>query len=212
MDNAVVRSPSAQVAAHTAAPDSGRVRGAAQVVTDVLQPRNTILAGLSGFGALVTHSWAGAGWGLFAALCAGIVPAGYIEWERRRGTWGDRHVVDRRQRPRIFAVILASIGIGAAVMLGAGAPSRLVFAMFALWGMTVVLLVVNAAWKISVDCAVVSGIVALLAVAGGPWWSTGCLAVGVVCWSRVALRHHTLAQAVAGALLGAATGASLAFG
>ncbi|KFG71387.1 hypothetical protein FM21_34420 [Streptomyces mutabilis] len=176
----------------------------AKATTDVLQPRNMLLGGLTGFGAFTEASVTGAGWGLFAALCAGVVPSEYINWEKRRGTFGDRHVVDRRQRPRIFAVILASIGIGITVMELTGGPKDIEHAMIALWGMTVVLLLVNAFWKISVDAAVASSVVALLAVFHSPWWLLGYIAVVAVCWTRVALSYHSVAQTVAGASLGAA--------
>ncbi|MFI6848923.1 hypothetical protein OG535_02115 [Kitasatospora sp. NBC_00085] len=182
--------------------------GAARAVTDVLQPRNVLLAGMVAIGVAAAGDWTGVGWGLLGALCAGLVPAGYIEWERRRGTWGDRHVVDRRQRGPIFLVILGSIGSGALAMLLGHAPRGILVAMLALWAMTVVLLAVNTVWKISVDSAVASAVVALAAAVHSPWW-WGCgPAVVAVCWSRVALRYHTLGQTVAGAGLGAATGAA----
>ncbi|MEU3462557.1 hypothetical protein ABZ721_21785 [Streptomyces sp. NPDC006733] len=176
-------------------------------MTEALQPRNVVLVGLVGVGAAASGSVSGAAWGLFAALCAGIVPAGYIEWERRRGTWGDRHVVDRGQRAPIFAVILGSIGIGAAVMLLAHAPTDILVAMVSMWAVTVVLLAVNTFWKISVDSAVASGVVALLCAVASPWWLLAYALVAAVCWSRVALAYHSVAQTVAGAAVGAASGA-----
>ncbi|MEV8154917.1 hypothetical protein AB0R11_20425, partial [Streptomyces fradiae] len=95
---------------------------AARRVTDVLQPRNVLLAGMPAVGALAAGHWTGLLWGLLGALCAGIVPAAYIEWERGRGRWGDRHVVDRTQRAPIFLVILGSIGTGSLLMVAGGAP------------------------------------------------------------------------------------------
>ncbi len=181
----------------------------ARTVTNVLQPRNALVAGLTAVGAVATGTWSGAAWGLFASLCAGVVPAAYIEWERRRGTWGDRHVVDRRQRPRIFAVILASLAVGTAVMESGHGPRPVELSMIALWAMTVALLSINTVWKISVDAAVASAVVALLAVFGSPWWLLGYVAVAAVCWSRVALTYHSAAQTVAGASLGALTAAAL---
>ncbi|MCZ4124416.1 hypothetical protein [Streptomyces sp. H39-S7] len=184
-----------------------RSQSAARRVSDVLQPRNVLLAGLVGVGAAASGGVSGAAWGLFAALCAGIVPAAYIEWERRRGTWGDRHVVDRTQRAPIFAVILGSIGIGAAVMLLAHAPTDILIAMVSLWAVTVVLLAVNTVWKISVDSAVASGVVALLSAVASPWWLLAYALVAAVCWSRVALAYHSVAQTVAGTAVGAASAA-----
>ncbi|MDH6130996.1 membrane-associated phospholipid phosphatase [Kitasatospora sp. MAA4] len=177
----------------------------ARAVTDVLQPRNVLVAGLTGLGAAAAGDWTGAAWGLFAALCAGLVPAGYIDWERKRGTWGDRHVVDRTKRAPIFLVILGSIGCGSLVMVLAHAPHDILTAMIALWAMTVVLLTVNTVWKISVDSAVASAVVAMLAAVQSPWWLLAYPLVAAVCWSRVALTYHSVAQTVAGASLGLAT-------
>ncbi|MFI8434062.1 hypothetical protein ACIGJO_09955 [Streptomyces sp. NPDC079020] len=185
---------------------------AARAVTDALQPRNILLAGMLGVGLAAAGHWTGLLWGFLGALCAGIVPAGYIEWERKRGTWGDRHVVDRTKRAPIFFVILGSVGVGSLVMVLGHAPEGILLAMLALWAMTIVLLSVNTVWKISVDSAVASAVVALLAVVHSPWWlAAGTLTVAV-CWSRVALRYHSVAQVVAGAALGAATTVAYAFG
>ncbi|MEW2218451.1 hypothetical protein AB0939_03915 [Streptomyces sp. NPDC006990] len=178
---------------------------AARLVTDVLQPRNALLVGLTGLGVAAAGDWTGAPWGLFAALCAGLVPASYIEWERRRGTWGDRHVVDRTQRLPIFVVILGSVGVGALVMVLGRAPRDILVAMVALWAMTVCLLAVNTVWKISVDSAVAASVVAMAAVVHSPWWLLACPLVVAVCWSRIVLEYHTVAQTAAGAACGAVT-------
>ncbi|MGI5347547.1 hypothetical protein ACQEU8_05060 [Streptomyces sp. CA-250714] len=178
---------------------------AARLVTDVLQPRNALLVGLTGLGVAAAGNWTGIPWGLFAALCAGIVPASYIEWERRRGTWGDRHVVDRTQRLPIFLVILGSVGLGALVMVLGHAPRDILIAMLALWAMTVCLLAVNTVWKISVDSAVAAAVVAMPTVAHSPWWLLAGPLVVAVCWSRTALAYHTVAQTAAGAGLGVVT-------
>jgi membrane-associated phospholipid phosphatase len=102
-------------------------------------------------------------------------------------------------------VILTSIGLGTVVMSLGHAPSDVITAMIAAWAMTVVLLAVNTAWKISVDAAVASLIVAILSVVHSAWWICAYLLVAAVCWSRVALTYHTTVQTLAGASLGAAT-------
>ncbi|WP_411079480.1 hypothetical protein [Streptomyces sp. cmx-18-6] len=184
----------------------------ARAVTDVLQPRNALLAGMLGIGLAAAGDWTGLLWGFLGALCAGLIPAGYIEWERGRGAWGDRHVVDRTKRAPIFFVILGSIGAGSVVMVLGNAPGGILVAMLALWVMTIGLLAVNTVWKISVDAAVASAVVALLAAVHSPWWLAASALTAAVCWSRVALGYHTAAQTAAGAALGAATTAAYAFG
>ncbi|MDX3328188.1 MULTISPECIES: hypothetical protein [Streptomyces] len=183
----------------------------ARTVTDVLQPRNVLLFGMLAVGLASAGDWTGLPWGFLGALCAGLIPAGYIEWERGRGTWGDRHVVDRTQRAPIFLVILGSLGAGALIMVLGHAPLGILIAMISLWVMTTVLLAVNTVWKISVDSAVASSVVALLSVAHSPWWLCAAVPAVAVCWSRVALRYHSVAQTVAGAAVGAATAAGFLF-
>ncbi|MGS2588960.1 hypothetical protein [Streptomyces hebeiensis] len=190
---------------------SDRVTSLARAVTEVFQPRNLLLVGMVGIGLAAAGDWTGLPWGLLAALCAGIVPASYIEWERKRGTWGDRHVVDRTKRAPIFFVILGSTGAGSAVMVLGGAPTGILVTMLSLWGMTIGLLSVNTVWKISVDAAVASAVVAQLAVVHSPWWLLAYALTVAVCWSRVALRYHTVGQTIAGAALGAATTAAFLF-
>ena len=192
----------------TTSPVETTTSATARTVTDILQPRNLLLAGMLAIGLAAAGDWTGIPWGLLGALCAGIVPAGYIEWQRKRGTWGDRHVVDRTKRAPIFFVILGSIGVGSVVMVLGGAPRGILLSMLALWAMTVVLLAVNTVWKISVDSAVASSVIALLAAVHSPWWLVGYAMTLAVCWSRVALAYHTVAQTVAGAGLGAVTAAA----
>lgn len=193
------------------APDAVPDHRVARTVTDVLQPRNLLLVGMLSIGLAAAGHWTGLLWGLLGALCAGIVPAGYIEWERGRGTWGDRHVVDRTKRAPIFFVILGSIGAGSAVMVLGGAPTGILTAMLALWAMTVVLLAVNTVWKISVDASVASAVVALLAAVHSPWWLFGYVMTAAVAWSRVALGYHTVGQVTAGTALGATTACAFLF-
>ena len=62
-------------------------------------------------------------------------------------------------------------------------------------------------WKISIHCAVASGSVAILALLFGPLALTGYALVALLGWSRVAVKDHTVAQVVAGAVLGAGAAA-----
>lgn len=193
------------VAARTTGLDDPSRHPVALAVTNVLQPRNCLLVGMLGIGLAAAGDWTGLLWGFLGALCAGLIPAGYIEWERGRGTWGDRHVVDRTKRAPIFFVILGSIGTGSLVMVLGDAPVGILAAMLALWVMTIGLLVVNTVWKISVDSAVASAVVALLGAVHSGWWLSLYALTVAVCWSRVRLRYHTVGQVVAGAALGATT-------
>jgi membrane-associated phospholipid phosphatase len=63
---------------------------------------------------------------------------------------------------------------------------------------------VTVVWKISIHCAVAAGSVTILALLYGPPVLAGFLLVGLLGWSRVAVRDHTAAQVIAGSVLGAA--------
>jgi len=71
-----------------------------------------------------------------------------------------------------------------------------------------VLAAITAVWKISIHCAVASGSVALLALSFGPLVLPGYALVALLGWSRVAVQDHSVAQVVAGSVLGAAAAAA----
>ncbi len=67
----------------------------------------------------------------------------------------------------------------------------------------------NTIWKISVDSAVASAVAIMLAAVHTPWWLAAYPLVIAVCWTRVALTYHSVAQTVAGASLGAVAAGAL---
>jgi hypothetical protein len=73
-----------------------------------------------------------------------------------------------------------------------------------------VLALVTVVWKISIHCAVASGSVTILALTFGPLVLCGYVLVGLLGWARVTVRDHSVAQVVAGSVLGAAA-AGLAY-
>jgi membrane-associated phospholipid phosphatase len=70
-----------------------------------------------------------------------------------------------------------------------------------------VLAAITTVWKISIHCAVASGSVTILALTYGPLVLGGYLLVGLLGWARVAVKDHSVAQVVAGSVLGAAAAA-----
>ncbi|MYV59611.1 hypothetical protein GTW37_08680, partial [Streptomyces sp. SID4931] len=57
----------------TATPTPTPTTSVARTVTDVLQPRNVLLAGMLGIGlAAAGGDWTGLLWGFLGALCAGL--------------------------------------------------------------------------------------------------------------------------------------------
>ncbi|WP_329383447.1 hypothetical protein OG625_21390 [Streptomyces sp. NBC_01351] len=182
----------------SAAPPESR---AARFVTDGFEPKNWIIAVtlLIGWHA---DGLGGVGWGLFGALFAAVIPVLFIKFGIRRGTWADRHLGVRQQRLVVMAFIICSVTSGTLLMRFLNAPQVMVALIAAMVTTLTILLAITFAWKISVHAAVSSGSVVMLALDYSPWLLTAYPLVALIGWSRIALRDHTLAQVIAGTLLG----------
>ena len=181
----------------------GQRRSLAQWCTYLLEPKNWLIVTVVLVGAR-SDGWAGAGWGLLAALFAAVLPTAFINYGIRRGYWDDRNVGARRARLIALAFIIASVAAGLIVLLVAGAPRLLTGYLGFMLASVAVLAAISTVWKISVHCAVASGSVTIIALTWGPAALAGYLLVGLLAWSRVALGDHTVAQVTAGTVLGAA--------
>jgi membrane-associated phospholipid phosphatase len=107
----------------------------------------------------------------------------------------------------VLAFITASVAIGLILLLVLGAPRLLTGYLAFMLASVAVLAAITTIWKISIHCAVASGSVAILALSFGPLVLPAYALVALLGWSRVRLRDHTVAQAVAGAVLGAGAAA-----
>jgi len=181
----------------------------ARVVTEFLAPANLVI------GLLILVAWHSAsstaakvGWGLGAALFAGVLPLAYLLRGARQGRWEDHHVGEREKRPAVILAILGSVLGGVALMLALNAPRELLALMGAMVAGLVVTLAVTLVWRISVHAAVAGGTVVILALVFGPALNVLWLGAAAVAWSRVKLRDHTNAQVVAGLLCGATVAAA----
>ena len=178
-------------------------------VTYLLEPKNWLIVTVIGVGAHA-DGLAGAGWGLLAAFFAAVLPTTFIDSGIRRGRFDDRNVGARRPRLIVLAFITTSVATGLILLLVLGAPAVLTRYLAFMLVSVAVLAVITLMWKISIHCAVALGSVTILALAYGPLVLVGYLLVGLLGWSRVAVRDHTVWQAVGGSVLGAAA-AALAF-
>jgi membrane-associated phospholipid phosphatase len=174
--------------------------------TDLLEPTNWLIV------TVLVVGWhadgrAGLGWGLLAALFAGVLPAVLLSYGVRRGLWSDRTVGARRPRLIVLGFIMASVAAGLILLIAAGAPRLLTGYLAFMLGSVAVLAAITFVWKISIHCAVASGSVAILAFTYGPLVLLGYALVALLCWARVELGDHTVPQVVAGSLLGAGAAA-----
>jgi membrane-associated phospholipid phosphatase len=174
--------------------------------TDLLEPTNWLIVTVLAVG-WHADGRAGLGWGLLAAVFAGVVPAAFLSYGVRRGLWDDRTVGARRPRLVVLGFITASVAAGLVVLLVAGAPRLLTGYLAFMLGSVAVLAAITFVWKISIHCAVASGSVAILAFTYGPLVLLGYVLVALLCWARVALGDHTVPQVLAGSALGAGAAA-----
>jgi hypothetical protein len=174
----------------------------AQRCTYWLEPKNWLIVTVVAIG-WYADGRAGLGWGLLAALFTAVLPTLFITYGVRRGRWSDRTVGARRPRLVVLAFITASVATGLILLLVLGAPRLLTGYLAFMLASVAVLAAITTVWKISIHCAVASGSVAILALSFGPLVLPAYALVALLGWSRVALSDHTVAQAVAGAVLGA---------
>jgi membrane-associated phospholipid phosphatase len=170
--------------------------------TDLLEPTNWLIVTVLAVG-WHADGRAGLGWGLLAAVFAGVLPAVFLSYGVRRGLWSDRTVGARRPRLAVLGFIMVSVAAGLVVLLAGGAPRLLTGYLAFMLGSVAVLAAITFVWKISIHCAVASGSVAILALSFGPLVLLGYVLVALLCWSRVALGDHTVGQVIAGSVLGA---------
>jgi hypothetical protein len=185
-----------------AARDRGADHSLARLVTDVLEPRNLMIA------LVILLGWhagglAGVGWGLVIGLFAVLLPVLFVRYGIRHWQWTSRHVSGKGERLAALAFVVASDAAGTATMLAARAPHRMTGYIVGMLATSVVITAITVTWKISVHCAVAAAAVTMVAFAYSPAVLLGYAPVALVAWSRVALRDHTTAQAVGGVLLGA---------
>lgn len=174
----------------------------ARRVTDWLEPKNWVIV-VTALVAVRADGVIGIGWGILAiALTVGL-PLVFFRRGLRAGRWSDRHVGVRRQRLPLMALVIVCAGASLALLAVAGAPRPIVAVIAAVLVTAAVLTAITTAWKVSVHCATSSGAVVILAITFGPPLLACYALVACIGWSRLALRDHTIAQVLVGALLGA---------
>ena len=178
----------------------------ARRVTYWLEPKNWLIV------TVVAIGWhadgrAGIGWGLLAALFTAVLPTWFISDGVRHGRWSDRNVGARRPRLAVLAFSAASVAAGLILLATGGAPHLLTGYLAFMLASVALLAAVTTVWKISIHCAVASGSVVILALTYGPLVLLGYALVALLGWARVTVQDHTVAQVVAGSVLGAAAAA-----
>jgi len=109
----------------------------------------------------------------------------------------------RRQRDKIYLLASACAVVSCVVLAYLGAPSLLVACFVAGLSAVVIFMFINLWWKISVHTALVGGSVTVFIFLYGLAGAISVVLLPAVTWSRLELKHHTLAQVAVGAILAA---------
>lgn len=147
----------------------------------------------------VTRSWP---LGIVAALGTGVVPMVLIVSLVHLGKVGNHHVTARSQRGLVFVGIIVCV-IVLLFLLGVletpqliwdGVISALIFlAVFSAVTMKI---------KASVHVGLWVCLVSFLGLTVSMWWLLALLFTPVTAWSRMKIKHHTLAEICAGVVAG----------
>ncbi|MEJ5869382.1 hypothetical protein WDV85_16750 [Pseudokineococcus sp. 5B2Z-1] len=184
--------------------------GLARTLTDLLSPGNLLVAVQLLVGAVSGNTLIeGFAWGALAALFTAGLPYAFVLRGVRKGRYGDHHIGERRQRTKPFLFAAASVLAGLVLLTVLGAPTELLALTLAALVGLLLILVTTLVWKISVHTGVAAGVVSVASMTFSPFVVVAPLVVLAVGWSRVALRDHTVAQVVGGAVLGAIVAATL---
>lgn len=183
----------------------------ARVVTEVLSPAVIVVA------LPLAVAWQATGyelaptlgWGLLVALFYSVIPMVIMVRGARRGRWDGHWVRERERRMVPFLLCLVSTTVGLVIMLVGGAPRAVIALSWSMIATLVVVLAITRWWKVSVHATVAGGAVATVVLLYGPWYLLLILGVVLVAWSRVMVEDHTVAQVVAGALLGPVVGGAV---
>ena len=181
----------------------------ARIITEALQPPITV-ALLLLLSPAMEPGFPGTVWfGAVAVLFVCVLPLAAVVVLVRLGKVTDHHVSDRKQRAPVLAMSTVSLLAGLGVLLAINAPYSVIVVVLAIVGGVVVLAVISLFWKISGHAGAIALTTVITVLILGVPWIPLLLLIPAVGWSRVVLRAHTVAQVVAGALVGGGVTAGL---
>lgn len=177
--------------------------GAARFVAAALTPANVVLA-VTGYVA-IRHSASlveAAVWWLVALVLVVALPYAILFRAVRGGRVDDRQVVRRSQRPWLFGMALLCVGAALGLLVHAGAPSQVVALLVAMGAGLAAMLLATLVAKASMHMAVAAGAVAVVILEQPTPGAALALVLIPIAWSRHRDGRHSVAQLVAGALIG----------
>ncbi len=178
-------------------------RSSARIISTVLHP--FVIAGAMWI--FIPLQTSLTGWPLIRAMVLGYLfclgmPVAYLAVQKRRGKIDDLDIRQRERRNCHYLTFEVIYALQFITFLILKSPNYLLAFTFAYVFNTAIYAGINRVWKISIHGAGVggpTGVLLYLAPALG-WWFI--LTFPFIVWSRVALKHHSAAQVIAGLSLG----------
>jgi membrane-associated phospholipid phosphatase len=141
----------------------------------------------------------------FSTFFTSIGPMLYVFWLYASGRISDLDMSVRAEREVVFSIFVVFYAVGSAVLWLCHAPRVMVAAMLGYFVSTLIVGYITRYWKISTHAlGITAPLIALFLLYGRPPLPFFVL-IPMVCWARVYLRAHTVAQVLAGAGLATVT-------
>jgi membrane-associated phospholipid phosphatase len=144
-------------------------------------------------------------WGMLfvSTFFTSVGPMLFIFWLYASDRISDLDMSVREERERVFGVFVVFYLIGSITLWLAHFPALLIATMAGYTVSTVVVQYITRYWKISTHALGITAPLVALCLLYGVQPLPFLPLIPAVCWARVYLRAHTIAQVIAGAALGA---------
>jgi membrane-associated phospholipid phosphatase len=134
-----------------------------------------------------------------------IGPMLYVFWLNATDRISDLDMSVRVEREMVFSAFVIFDALGAATLWLIHAPRLMIAAMLGYLVSTLVVQYITRYWKISTHAIGITAPLAALTLIYGRQPLPFMVLIPMVCWARVYLKSHTVAQVVAGCALAVAT-------
>jgi membrane-associated phospholipid phosphatase len=134
-----------------------------------------------------------------------IGPMLYVFWLYATDRISDLDMSIRAQREMVFSAFVLFDLFGAATLWIVHAPRLMIAAMLGYFASTLIVQYITRYWKISTHALGITAPLTALTLLYGRQPLPFMVLIPMVCWARVYLKSHTVAQVLAGAALAVAT-------
>lgn len=145
--------------------------------------------------------WLGLGFGVFAAIVMS-----YSWWQVHRGRWAHVDASAKHERGSLNRFLLIALAAGALLAAAFAPQPELALGLGLSAGLIAIAMLIARWCKLSLHMAFAVFAAALLSRLGWEYATAGILFAAAIAWSRLALRRHTPADLLAGAMAGALAG------